>query len=41
MSTTSDKERIKERWSEHFEVVLNRERAAGKNIEENQKVLIP
>ena len=34
----SDKKRIKERWAEHFENVLNQNRATGKDIEENEKV---
>ena len=29
-ATISDKERVSERWVEHFENVLNRDRAAGK-----------
>ena len=33
-ATISDKERVKERRAEHFETVLNRERVAGKNIED-------
>ena len=37
-ATISDKERVKERWAEHFEIVLNRDRVAGKYIEENEKV---
>ena len=37
-ATISDKERVKERWAEHFENVLNRDRVAGKDIEENEKV---
>ena len=36
--TISDKERVKERWAEHFENVLNRDTVAGKDIEENKKV---
>ena len=37
----SDKERVKERWAEYFENVVNRERVAGKDIEENKKFVIP
>ena len=37
-ATINDKERVKERWAEHFENVLNRDRVAGKDIEENEKV---
>ena len=37
-ATISDKERVKERWAEHFENVLNRDRVAGKDIEENEKL---
>ena len=37
-ATISDKERVKERWVEHFENMLHRGRVAGKNIEENKKV---
>ena len=37
-ATISDKERTKERWAEHFENLLNRDRVAGKDIEENEKV---
>ena len=37
-ATISDKERVKERWAEHFENLLNRDRVAGKDIEENEKV---
>ena len=32
-ATISDKERVKKRWVEHFENVLNRERIAGKDID--------
>ena len=34
----SDKKRVKERWAEHFENVLNQNRANGKDIERNEKV---
>ena len=37
-ATISDKEKVKERWAEHFENVLNRSRVAGKDIDENKKV---
>ena len=37
-ATINDKERVKERWAEHFENLLNRDRVAGKDIEENEKV---
>ena len=37
-ATISDKEKVKERWVEHFENVLNRDRVAGKDIDENEKV---
>ena len=37
-ATSSDKERVKERWVEHFENVLNRDTDAGKDIDENVKV---
>ena len=36
--TINDKERVKERLAEHFENVLIRDRVAGKDIEENEKV---
>ena len=36
--TISDKEKVKERWVEHFENVLNRDTVAGKDIDENEKV---
>ena len=36
--TISDKEKVKERWAEHFENVLNRDTVAGKDIAENEKV---
>ena len=38
-ATISYKERVKERWAEHFENVLNRDTVAGKGIEENEKSL--
>ena len=34
----SDKEKTKERWAEHFENSLNRDRVEGRDIEENEKV---
>ena len=34
----SDKERVEERSAEHFEFVLNRDRVAGKDRDENEKV---
>jgi hypothetical protein len=37
-ATIRDKERTKERWAEHFENLLDRDRVAGKDIEENKKV---
>ena len=37
-ATISVKERVKERWVEYFENVLNRETVAGKDIEENKNV---
>jgi hypothetical protein len=37
-ATISDNERVKERWTEHFESVLNCDRVTGKNMEENAKV---
>ena len=37
-ATIIDKEGIKERWVDHFEKVLNRDTAAGKDIDENEKV---
>ena len=37
-ATISDKEKVKERWVEHFENVLNRDTVAGKYIDENEKV---
>ena len=40
-ATISNKERAKERWAERFQNVLNRHRIAGKDIEENEKFVIP
>ena len=37
-ATISDKEKVKERWVEHFENVLNWDRVTGKDIDENEKV---
>ena len=37
-ATNGDEERVKERWAKHFENVLNRDRVAGKDIEENEEV---
>ena len=37
-ATIGDKERVKQRWAKHFENVLNRDRVAGKDVEENEKV---
>ena len=37
-ATISDKEKVKERWVEHFENVLNPDTVAGKDIDENEKV---
>ena len=37
-ATFSDKEKVKERWVEHFENVLNQDTVAGKDIDENEKV---
>ena len=37
-ATISDKEKVKERWTEHFENVLNRDTVAGKDVDENEKV---
>ena len=36
--TISDKERVKERWAEHFENLLHRDSVTGKCIEEKEKV---
>ena len=35
-ATISDKEKVKERWVEHFENVLNRDTIAGKDTDENE-----
>ena len=35
---SSDKERFKDRWVEHFETLQNQDRVAGKDIEQNEKV---
>jgi len=32
------KKKVKERWVEYFENLLNRDTVAGKDIEENEKV---
>ena len=37
-ATISEKERVKEKWAEHLENVLNRDTVAGKDTEENEKV---
>ena len=37
-ATISDKEKVKKRWVEHFENVLNRDTVVGKDIDENEKV---
>ena len=37
-ATIINKDRVKERWAEHFENVLNQDTIAGKDIEENEKV---
>ena len=37
-ATIIEKERVKERWPEHFDNVLNRDRVTGKDIEKNGKV---
>ena len=36
-ATISEKERVKKKWAEQFENVVNRDRGTGKNIEENEK----
>ena len=36
-TTIRDKERVKERWKEHFEILLNRDTDEGKDKEENEK----
>ena len=38
MATISDKERVKARWVEHLENVLNQDTVAGIDIDENEKV---
>ena len=40
-ATIIDKERVKERHEENFENILNRDRVTGKDIEENEKFMIP
>ena len=35
-ATISDEEKVKERWVEHFENVLNRDTIAGKDTDENE-----
>ena len=40
-AANSDKEKVKERWVEHFENVLNRDTVAEKDINENEKFVIP
>jgi len=37
-ATINDKERVKERWAEHFENMLSQDAVAGKDIDENEKV---
>ena len=37
-ATISDKEKVKEKWVEHFENMLNRDIVAGKDIDENENV---
>ena len=37
-ATISDNEKVKERWAEHSEDVLNRDTVAGKDMGENEKV---
>jgi hypothetical protein len=37
-ATISNKERVKERWAEHFENVLYRDRVTGKDIQNNKQV---
>ena len=39
--TINDKERVKERWAEHFEILQNRDRVTGKYIEKNEKFVAP
>ena len=38
VATVSDKEKVKERWVEHFENMLNQDTVAGIDIDENEKV---
>ena len=40
-ATISNKESVKGRWAGHFQNVLKRDRVAGKNVEENEKSVIP
>ena len=40
-ATISDKEKVKERWVEHFENVLNQDTVAGKDIDKMKKFVIP
>ena len=37
-ATISDKNRVKERWEEHFENMPNHDRITGKDKEKNKKV---
>ena len=37
-ATISDKEKVKERWVEHFENMRNQDTVAGKDIDRNEKV---
>ena len=37
-ATVNEKETVKYRWAEHFEIVLNRDRVAGKDIDKNERV---
>ena len=37
-ATIKDKERVKGRWTEQFEDMLNRDRVARKDIEENKSL---
>ena len=39
-ATICHKKRVKERWMEHFENVLNQDSVAGKDIDENKKFVI-
>jgi len=36
-TTINDKEEVKERWAEYFKIVVNRDRIARKDREENEK----